>query len=394
MAALSVEPEGQGVAGGEVRRPWASGGCGFIMTRSAIPFRCRLPARIAPEWVFSLPEHMVWCASMARTDDGVCHLYFSRWPRAFGHSAWVTHSEIAYATAERPEGPYRYRGVALPARGGVAWDGHMTHNPHVLLHDGRFYLYYTGTRGPASWRDDRPESSDRVRWAYRMNQRVGVAVADSPEGPWRRFEQPLISPGAEFGEGLTATPGVIQRREGDFLLVYKSQEAGPGTYTVEGSRGGGVFHYPALARDPLGPFRRAGGPMVDKRKIFHRHFDYHIDDHVEWMEAGRYYAIVKDHDAPFLTRDGKVLYMLESNDGIAWSMGADPVVTSFALDWRGGSRQRFERLEMPKVYLAAGRPQVLFLAALPADDPTGYSYNLAIPLLDPATGVAPTSGLR
>ena len=32
-----------------------------------------------------------------------------------------------------------------------------------------------------------------------------------------------------------------------------------------------------------------------------RRFNFHIDDHFEWIQDGRWYAIVKDHDAPFLT---------------------------------------------------------------------------------------------
>ena len=57
------------------------------------------------------------------------------------------------------------------------------------------------------------------------------------------------------------------------------------------------------------------------------------------------------------------------------------LVTELRLLGDGGSKQRFSRLEMPKLHLEDGRPRVLFLAARPEDDPDGLSFNVAIPLL-------------
>jgi hypothetical protein len=62
------------------------------------------------------PDWYIWCGAPTRTADGKYHLYFSRWPRKGGHNTWVTHSEIAYAVADHPLGPYRFVNVALPAR--------------------------------------------------------------------------------------------------------------------------------------------------------------------------------------------------------------------------------------------------------------------------------------
>jgi hypothetical protein len=35
---------------------------------------------------------------------------------------------------------------------------------------------------------------------------------------------------------------------------------------------------------------------------------------------------------------------------------------------------------MPKLFMDKGRPRVLYLAALPKDDPAQHSFNIAIPL--------------
>ena len=72
----------------------------------------------APETAkFMDPDFYVWCGTMTRDDGGVYHLFYSRWPRALGHNAWVTHSEVAHATGEASTGAFKHKDIALPARG-------------------------------------------------------------------------------------------------------------------------------------------------------------------------------------------------------------------------------------------------------------------------------------
>lgn len=137
-----------------------------------------------------------------------------------------------------------------------------------------------------------------------------MAVADHPSSLWRRFDKPLIDTVAGYGHGIASTPCVMERPGGGFLLVYKTLAPGSGPV------GGGVFHYPATSASPLRPFTRHPEPVIDKSKIPGGRFNFPIDDHFEWAQDGRYYAIVKDHDAPFLTRYGRCLYLLESGDGL------------------------------------------------------------------------------
>lgn len=340
-----------------------------------LDFARRIPSRIPRSLVYREPEWDLWDPAMTRTPDGVCHLLYSRWPRALGFDAWATHAEIAWATADRPSGPYRPRGAVFRGAGGDAWDAHSVYNTCLLAHGGRFYLYYTGNRGPDSWRPDRAITTrDEAWWTQRNRQRVGVAVADHPSGPWRRSDKPLLDVGEETGWGIIATPNVCARPDGGFLMVYKTLAPGAGRI------GGGVFHYVALADNPLGPFRRHPVPMVDKRRLVHAGPapTFHIDDHVEWRQGDRYYAIVKDHNPPHLTEYGKALLLLQSIDGLDWRLARHPLVSRFALAWDDGGADAFDRLEMPKLYFERGRPHTLFLAALPKGGK--QSYLLAIPL--------------
>lgn len=353
----------------------------FLVAATAAPaaaageldFRRLVPERVPRSAAYRQEGWCLWDPATVRTSDGTCHLLYSRWPLELGFDAWATHAEIAWATAAEPEGPYAFRGVVMAARGAEHWDGHSVYNTCLLEHGGKFYLYYTGNHGPVTWRRDRAlTTKDAEWWVQRNNQRIGVAVADHPGGPWKRFEKPLIEVGPETGQRIIAVPNIVARPEGGFLLAYKTLAAGEGPF------GGGVFHYVAVGESPLGPFRRHPVPMVDKSKVFHRHFNFHIDDHFEWYQDGRYWAIVKDHDAPFLTEHGRCLYLLESDDGLTWRRAAHTLVKDFWITWDDGRRVEYERLEMPKLYLDGGRPRVLFLAAL--EKGAKQSHLVAMPL--------------
>jgi hypothetical protein len=344
------------------------------ISKSTLNFKELIPDTFSKSAIFRLEDYMVWCADMVRTTDGTCHLFFSHWPKHLGHRAWVTHSMIGYATSDKPEGPYRYQGIALGYRNQTDWDGTMAHNPSIIEFNGKYYLYYTGTHGPGDWRPDRSIDDENEIWQYRMNQRVGVAVADHPAGPWQRFDKPLLDV-PEYGSGIVATPCAMVSPENKVYLYFKTQIPGNGKF------GGGVFHYPSISDSPIGPFKKIDKPMINKNEIFPgKFFNFHVDDHEEWFQNDRYYAIVKDHDAPYLTQYGKILHLLESKDGITWIRSANSFVKDRKIIWDDGHVQYFTRLEMPKIYLDNGKPKVLFLSALPDDDPEEHSFNVAVPL--------------
>lgn len=67
--------------------------------------------------------------------------------------------------------------------------------PPVLRIGKKFYLYFMGNR------DDLAPTKG-LNWVHRNNQRIGVAVADSPDGPWQRFDNPLVEPTPGFYDAL------------------------------------------------------------------------------------------------------------------------------------------------------------------------------------------------
>ncbi len=312
---------------------------------------------------FSDPNYFIWCGSPVKGDDGKYHLFYSRWPRPLGFNAWVSYSEVAHAVSDSPFGPYRHRDVALPPRGKTFWDGLCTHNPTVQRFGGKYYLYYMGNTG-----DGRNLSS--LNWTHRNNQRVGVAVADSPSGPWARSDHPLIAPTAGYYDALClANPSVTERPGGGYLMVYNAvSDKKPLPF------GGPVLHCVAISDSPTGPFKKQPEPVFQKEGI-----DFPAEDPFIWNQGSRYYAIVKDFGGHF-TKAGKSLALFESGDGIQWDVAKHPLVSRLEVTWQGGRPQQMRLLERPQLLFENGVPIALFCAA---DDgvPGSLTYNVQIPLV-------------
>jgi predicted GH43/DUF377 family glycosyl hydrolase len=311
---------------------------------------------------FELPDYYVWCGTLTKAGDGKYYLLFSRWPRALGHNAWVTHSEVAVAAGQSPLGPFEFKSVALPARGKRFWDGLCTHNPTVQRFGGKFYLYYMGNTGDGV-------AMRSLNWTHRNNQRIGVAVADHPLGPWRRFDKPLIEPTPGFHDALMCSnPSVTGRPGGGYLMVYKAVGD-----KNEMPFGGPVLHCVAASDSPTGPFRKHPQPVFVKEGVA-----FAAEDPFVWHDGRRYRAIVKDN-AGYFTGAGKSLALFASPDGLDWRLSARPLVATTEIQWANGERQKLNSLERPQLWFERGEPAVL-LCASDVSAAREHSFNVRIPL--------------
>ena len=318
-------------------------------------------------------DYNVWGTNIIKGKDGKYHAIYSRWLKSRGHLGWVTHSEIAHAVADKLTGPYIFKDVALPARGNEFWDGDCTHNPHLLEYDGKYYLYHMGNHGSGYWDTTAdtvmPHYTDKEWWVNRNNQRIGVAVANDINGPWKRFDKPLVD--VDKTRRMCSTPVVSLRSDGKFLMVYKYVEE------KEGRSGGRVVHVTALADSPLGPFKDTGITFIETTAS-----KFAVDDHVEWVQDGTYYCIGKDHDGS-LTDYGKgamVLYVADEK-GLSWTLAKQPLVLKAGeLNWTDGEKTLCARTaDMPKLYFENGLPKALTIAVLPKD--SEISFSVVIPLV-------------
>lgn len=369
-----------------------------------MPFIDRL--RPAPrQGGFSLPDHHVWCGSCIRdtapVGDGRYHLFASVWSNRLPfHPHWVTNSRIVRAVSDAPEGPYTLLDEVLgPTPQAVrdnrfsgAWDGLMTHNPSIhRAPDGRYLLFYIGTRynfprpTPEEPYPGGVEPHELFRRA-RMNQRIGLAIADRIEGPWRRSDAPILDANPRPGSWdafMTTNPAPCIRPDGSAYLAYKST-----------AHHGDLLRYGiAFAEDYRGPYRRLRDtPIFDFPDVNGQ--PQHIEDACIWHDGERFNLLMKDMNGGICgERHGGV--HATSPDAVEWALSDPPLAYSRRVRWDDGTVTTQGHLERPQLLFdnpdRPGEPTHLFFAT--CDDPRGFEHagpaarfwNLCVPLAaDPA----------
>ncbi|UII75357.1 glycoside hydrolase family protein [Flagellimonas sp. HMM57] len=335
------------------------------ISQSNLDFTELLPEKLDKANIISEEGYNVWGTNILKGKDGKYHAIYSRWPKSRGHHGWATHSEIAHAISDSLTGPYKFQNLVLPPRGKEYWDGDCTHNPHVVVYEGRYYLYYMGNHGSGYWgtTPGMPSMKDDQWWVNRNHQRIGVAVTDDLNDEWERFDKPLID--IDATRRLVSTPVVSIRPDGKFLMVYKYVKEKEGMY------GGKVVHVTALSNAPLGPFKDTGKPFIEAKTS-----KFALDDHVEWFQDGHYYCIGKDHDGSLTSYSkGTMVLYTSDEEGLDWSLAEQPLVLKAGkLFWTDNSETLCERTaDMPKLYFEGGIPKALIIAVLPKDSEDSFS---------------------
>lgn len=126
--------------------------------------------------------------------DGVYHVWYTK---SVGPSAgfrsgdpskkvfpWDL-SEIWHATSKDGR-EWKEQGLAVGRGPAGSFDDRSVFTPEILAHDGKYYLVYQVVKAP---------------YVVRVKEKVAMAVADSPDGPWRKVSAPLIEP-SDDGEWL------------------------------------------------------------------------------------------------------------------------------------------------------------------------------------------------
>lgn len=326
---------------------------------------------------FAEKDFFVWCGAPVKGPDGKYHLFYSRWPVKVGFG-WAIHSEIAYAVSDKPEGPYQHVNVALPPRGinpatgKKFWDADVTHNPNAFFHNGRYYLYYMGNHGDG-----------KSYPVHRNNQRIGVAIADHPCGPWKRLDSPIIDISADhksFDSLCVTNPSACIRPDGGVLLVYKAVQ-----FIAGKEMGGNVRYGAALADNPEGPYLKKAGRIFEA-EIPGDHWMVAEDPFI-WFsrEYGNlYYAVTRDVVGTFTGASGGIC-LFQSADGLDWKPAAHPKVLDSSFKLAGGGTSH-GTLERPSLLIEDGEPTYLFGATDGYHKGGRISSNVQIPLVPTPPG--------
>ncbi|RKN80516.1 glycoside hydrolase family protein [Paenibacillus ginsengarvi] len=322
---------------------------------------------------FRMDGYWVWCGSAVLGEDGRYHLFASRWPKSVPmHPGWLVYSEVVRAVADRPEGPYEFQEVVLPARGAEYWDGRSTHNPHIVKFRDKYLLYYMGSTHPLP--DPVPGDgyglNDPRCIVARANKRIGLAVSDSVFGPWKRLDTPILDtrPG-KFDSFLTSNPAPCVHEDGSVLVIYKARK-------YEGNAHGGMTIGAARADHYEGPYR-----VVSEQPIFPPE-RFHLEDPFIWKTEAGYELIAKDMNGDLCGEKYGGIHAY-SPDGLDWQLSAEPRSYSRTIRWDDGTSQTLGNMERPFLLFQNGRPTHLFAAV--SDGKKGFSdatetWNIVIPL--------------
>ena len=332
------------------------------------PFNNNLePAPVAGS--FRMKDYIIWGGSVTKGDDGKFYMFAARWPKKLTMKNWVTDSEVVLASADRAEGPYHFEKVILPPRGPQFWDGMATHNPTIHRYKGKYVLFYTGI----TYNFDRPTGKcTQEQYGTAWNtKRVGVAVADSPQGPWTRPDAPILQPRPGKWDGaIISNPAPVIHDDGSVLLIYKSA---PVPYPARNKNRALNFGV-ASAPNYLGPYKRIGG---GKKVEIKGTEGAHIEDPYIWQADGYYQMVAKIFSKTLTGEPGAGFYAY-SKDGVEWSLTQNPKAYGRNVRFSDGTSRKQTKLERPQILIQDGKPTHIFFAT--ADPEWADIYNLVIPI--------------
>lgn len=305
-------------------------------------------------------KYFNWGTSIVKTGDGKYHLFYARWKKKYQHMGWLTHCEVAHAISDSPAGPWKYKNRALSGRRGDHWDAITAHNPKIKYFEGKYYLYYISTNmGDKAISEEELFQTAQIggkspNWGIlRANQRTGVAVSNSINGPWKRMDQPLIEPSGPIAN-VTVNPAITRGKDEKYYLIVKGDKPKQNDFIRDQAI--------AISDTPLGPFEMQQKPVID-------YVD--TEDVSMWYDDSRerFYAIF--HAVGFIG-------LVTSTNGIDWQKAAHYKQMDKVVKMKDGTLFHPDRLERPFVFIENGIPTVLSFAVRKNNE----SYSLFIPLND------------
>lgn len=141
-------------------------------------------------------------ASTFRTDDGTLHLVWKNDGNCCGKDTWIQTAPLTPDGLALAGEPVR---LLMQTE---AWEGELIEAPVIVERDGRWYLFYSANSYGG------------------LDYAIGLATADSPEGPWEKVEGPWMS--TESTESRYYGPGgqdLVVGPDGADVLVFHGWNA-------------------------------------------------------------------------------------------------------------------------------------------------------------------------
>lgn len=169
------------------------------------------------------------------------YIWYSKGPQAHGYNA-----TIWYATS-RDGHTWIEKGEALGRGPQGSWDEQSVFTPNILVAEGKYWLFYTAVPKPFT------NTGNQV-----TKTAIGMAVADTPDGPWRKLEaNPVLRTSADPNrfDSMRVDDACLIVRGARYWLYYKGRQWNDTpAHTKMGV---------AIAARPEGPYvKYAGNPVI------------------------------------------------------------------------------------------------------------------------------------
>ena len=310
--------------------------------------------------VLSEDGYYVWGLSVVKW-KGEYHAYYSRWKKEYKFEGWLTNCEIAHAVSSKPEGPFEFVNVVLHDKNTSGWDVNNSVNPYAIIANGKICLYYISNdieslinryKANNSYPDTTWFVENRMK--IRNYQRIGVAIADNPSGPFIRAEKPVVKPDNVKFKNIAVNPAVVFHNN-TYTMIMKGDDVNK----EEWFRIQLVGH----SSKPEGSFEFESKPVYDKAQT---------EDACIWFDItlNKYFMVCHVLGKPDLA-------LFNSENATDWQSDERSIFMKKEFTLSDGTIWRPERVERPFVLTnEKGRPIMLYVAV--ADK--NVSGNIAVPI--------------
>ena len=306
------------------------------------------------------PDYFVWGLSVIEW-NGKYHAYYARWKRKDQFKAWMTDCEIAHAVSTTPEGPFEFVNVVLESRKSSGWDINNSHNPYIIVVNGKICLYYIANDIAQHFPNEngRIKQPDSIwlatnRNLLRNSQRIGLAISNDPSGPFVRSEKPIVEPDNVKFKNIAVNPSVVFHNN-QFTMIMKGDDVTKDEWFR--------IQLVGKASNPEGPFEFSSKPVYNQAQT---------EDACIWYDNVHNYYYMVCH-----VMGKSELALFKSKNGSDWQPDERKIFMKKEFSLLNGTIWKPERVERPFVLTdETGKPIMLYVAV----SDKNVTGNIAIPI--------------
>ena len=182
------------------------------------------------------------------------YIWYTRMDKPVRSGYWGT---IWYATSTDEGHTWKEQGLALDVGEAGNFDSHSVFTPNILVYQGKYYMYYTGVQPTLGNPNKDFEGNSTTDFTA-----IGVAVADSPDGPFKRPENNIVIAPSKVSsdfDSYRVDDASMLVKDGKIWLYYKGRCIEYGKQGPKKTQMG-----VAMANSPAGPFQKYAKPLVER----------------------------------------------------------------------------------------------------------------------------------